>query len=236
LSKVFVLVAFAVLCLGVAAGPHRLHAQEAAPAAQSATAPAAAAPAEKAESKQSEADETLAFRHTPLVGSLAKLFHLDIETTARLFEFINFAIIALAIVIPLVRIMPRVLRQRARSIKHDIDEARKVSEDAKARLAAVEAKLSRFDEEIAAIRTQVESEAKSDEARIKSTIEEESSRIVAAAEQEIAAAAAHARRGLRSFAADLAIEQAAKQLVLTPETDRALIAEFVSDAVKGAQN
>jgi F-type H+-transporting ATPase subunit b len=43
-------------------------------------------------------------------------------------------------------------------------------------------------------------------------------------------AAAQAKRGLRHFAADLAIEQAARQLVLTPETDRELIAEFVGEA------
>ena len=49
-------------------------------------------------------------------------------------------------------------------------------------------------------------------------------------------AAAQARRGLRHFAADLAIDQAARQLVLTPETDRALIAEFVGDVTKGGQN
>jgi F-type H+-transporting ATPase subunit b len=72
--------------------------------------------------------------------------------------------------------------------------------------------------------------------RIKATIEEESGRIVAAAEQEIAVAAAQAKRGLRNFAADLAIEQAAKQLVLTAESDRALIAEFVGDVTKGGQN
>jgi F-type H+-transporting ATPase subunit b len=64
---------------------------------------------------------------------------------------------------------------------------------------------------------------------------------VAAAEQEIAAAAAHAQRELRHFAADLAIDHAARQLVLTPETDRALIAEFVRDtnpdrAARGGQN
>jgi F0F1-type ATP synthase membrane subunit b/b' len=59
---------------------------------------------------------------------------------------------------------------------------------------------------------------------------------VTAAEQELAAAAAHAKRGLRHFAADLAIEQAAQQLILTPETDRALIAEFVRDTAKGGQN
>ncbi len=52
-------------------------------------------------------------------------------------------------------------------------------------------------------------------------------------------AAAQAKRGLRNFAADLAIDQAAKQLVLTAENDRALIAEFVRDTAtsgKGGQN
>jgi F-type H+-transporting ATPase subunit b len=74
----------------------------------------------------------------------------------------------------------------------------------------------------------VEAESLEDEARIKSTIKEESDRIVAAAEQEVAATAAQARRSLRRFAADLAIEQAVKDMVITPETDQALIAEFLS--------
>jgi F-type H+-transporting ATPase subunit b len=164
------------------------------------------------------------------------LFRLDVETTARLFEFFNFAIIALAIVIPLVRIMPKVIRKRSETLRHDLDSARKLTEDANARLSAVEAKLAKLDEEIAGIRAHVEEEGKNDEVRIKATIEEESGRIVAAAEQEIAVAAAQAKRGLRNFAADLAIEQAAKQLVLTAESDRAFIAEFVGDVTKGGQN
>jgi len=75
-----------------------------------------------------------------------------------------------------------------------------------------------------------------DEVRIKNALEEESARIVASAEQEIGAAAAHARRGLRQFAAELAIERAARQMTITPETDRTLIAEFVKDAAKGGKN
>jgi len=64
---------------------------------------------------------------------------------------------------------------------------------------------------------------------------------VAAAAQELDVAAAQAKRGLRHYAADLAIDQAARQLVLTPQTDQALIAEFLSDvnlqgATKGGQN
>jgi hypothetical protein len=49
-------------------------------------------------------------------------------------------------------------------------------------------------------------------------------------------AAAMARRSLRHFAADLAIEQAVQQLAITPETDRALIAEFLGDAAVSAPN
>jgi F-type H+-transporting ATPase subunit b len=234
---------FATLSCVVASSPARAIAQAATPAAKasnsSANSPDGAI--SRAGATETEAEDDNVYRHTPVVQSLAKVLHLDVETTARLFEFINFAIIALAILIPLVRIMPKLLRKRSDTLKHDLESARKVTEDANTRLSAVEAKLAKLDEEIAAIRAHVEEEAKNDEVRIKAAIGEESGRIVAAAEQEIAAAAAQAKRGLRHFAADLAIEQAAKQLVLTPETDRALIAQFVSDAgrtgkTSGGQN
>jgi len=131
-----------------------------------------------------------------------------------------------------------VLRKRAQTLQTDIESARKMTADANTRLSAIEAKLAGLDTEIDKIRAQVEEESKQDEVRIKSTISEESARIVAAAEQEIGVAAAQARRGLRHFAADLAIEQAAKQLVLTPEADSALIAEFLVDvgAHQGGEN
>jgi F-type H+-transporting ATPase subunit b len=217
-----------------------LHAQESAPTTQSqpaVTTPAASSEiAAKPEPAKSEADANNVYRHAPIVQTLARLLHLPIETTARLFEFINFAIIVLALGIPLAKILPRIIRKRSQTLVHSLESARKVTQDANARLSAVEAKLAKIDEEIAQIRSHVEDESKQEEARIKATIEEESVRIVAAAEQELAAATAHAKRGLRHFAADLAIEQAAQQLILTPETDRALIAEFVRDTAKGGQN
>jgi F-type H+-transporting ATPase subunit b len=171
-----------------------------------------------------------------MVISTAKALHLSVETTARSYELINFGIIFFAIAIPLFRWLPKFLTSRKAKIREDIESARKVTEDANARLSAVEAKLASIGDEIAKFRAEVEHEASQDEARIKATLEEESTRIVAAAEQEIGVAATQARRTLRHFAADLAIEQAAKQLVLTPETDRALIAEFVGDVAKGGLN
>jgi F-type H+-transporting ATPase subunit b len=119
----------------------------------------------------------------------------------------NFAVIALAIVIPIAKVLPKIIRKRNTALSQNLETARKTTADANARLDAVEAQLSRLDEEIAKIRAQVEEESLKDEARIKATIEEERARIVASAEQEINLAAAQAKRGLRHFAADLAIER-----------------------------
>jgi F-type H+-transporting ATPase subunit b len=132
-----------------------------------------------------------------------------------------------------------VFHKRSQTLVHSLKTAREATADANARLSAVETKLAGLDNEIKKFRAQVEVESLEDEARIKATITEESARIVQAAEQELSVAAAQARRGLRHFAADLAIEQAARQLTLTPETDRALIAEFigqVSSDGKGGKN
>jgi F-type H+-transporting ATPase subunit b len=196
--------------------------------------------------KAEEADEETVYTHTALVASISDaIFHdspgatapdkialrkKHIGVTARSFEWINTVIILLFIVVPISKILPKVLRKRDQTIKHNLDAARKITAEAQARMSAVEAQLARLDEEIGKMRAHVEEEARQDEVRIKASIEEESAKIVASAEQEIAAAAAHAQRGLKAFAADLAIEHAVKQLSLTPETDRELIQEFVASA------
>jgi F-type H+-transporting ATPase subunit b len=217
------------LFAGVASAPIRLAAQQAASAAQSPSGSQSQAnDAAKPEAPKSEGVEENKFRHTPVVQAAAKALHLSVETMARVFEFINFAIIALAILIPLARMLPKFLRTRAEKVRDDIESARKVTEDANSRLSAVEAKLASLDEEIQKFRAEIEQEIHQDEARVQQALKDESDRIVASAEQEIGVAAAQARRALRHFAAELAIEQATQQMVLTPETDRALIAEFVA--------
>ncbi len=234
-SKQALLVAIVLATLASGAGvPLRMAAQEPEVAAQ----PNAELDKKgaKVEGNKSDQEELDRFRHTPMVAATAKALHLSLETTSRSYEFINFGIVFFAIAIPLFRWLPKFLTNRAAKVRDDIETARKVTEDANTRLSAVEAKLASIGEEIAKFRAEVERDSSQDEVRIKSTIEEESSRIVAAAEQEIGVAAAQARRSLRHFAADLAIDQAAKQLVLTPETDRALIAEFVGDIAKGGMN
>jgi len=227
----------AALTAGLAMAPRRVIAQQAAPAVASQTAPdAAASKRHESEEQETEDEATNKFRHNSLVKSAAKALNISDEAMAKTFEFINFGIVALAIGFAVFKFVPRFLRNRAEKVRTDIESARKVTEDANSRLSAIEAKLASLGDEIQKFRGEVEAESSQDEARIKAALAEESARIVAAAEQEIGAAAAQATRGLRSFAADLAIDQAAKQFKLTPETDRALIAEFVGDVTKGGLN
>lgn len=221
----------AVLSMATVFAPGRAVSQTDVPAQPEVVSPAREAkhPPEN-QAEKTEQQENDQYRHAPIVQSLAKLMHMDVETAARTFEIFNVAVILLAIVIPLVRLMPRLLRKRSEKIRADIESAQKTTQDANTRLKAVEAKLANLDEEIAKFRAEVEQQIAQDEQRGKAALEEERARIVASAEQEISVAAAQAKRSLRHFAADLAIEQAAKQLVLTPETDRELISEFVKEA------
>jgi F-type H+-transporting ATPase subunit b len=226
--KFYSFVAVLGIVLSFAAVPVRLAAQEAAQAPTQTAVPAEKVKGDKPEAK-SEEEEQNQFRHSASVAWVAKTVNLDVETTAKLFEFINFAVIALAIGIPLFRILPKAMRRRTAKLNFDIEVAQAQTADANARLTAVEAKLAGLDDEIAKIRKQVEEDIKHDEARAKAAIEEESARIVQAAEQEIAQAGAQAQRGLKQFAADLAIDRAMSTLTLSAETDHALIAEFAGD-------
>ena len=231
-SQVSWCAALALLSLGLTVAPQRLAAQAEA-AKSEATSQTAATPESAKPAANEEEQQANAFRlEGPVVKWTAKTLNLSVETTANIFEVINFLIIALAIAVPLGRWLPKYLRQRKEKLQSDIASARKVTEDANARLSAVEAKLATLGDEIQKFRDEVEIESKQDEARIKASLAEESTRIVESAEQEIGVAAAQARRGLRNFATGLAIDRAAQQLVLTPEADRALIAEFVSGVAR----
>ena len=223
-----------MLCLLTlfSACPRTVIAQNSEPPAQ----PSIESPAEQAKNPprtaagKAEEENNDQYRHAPIVQSLAKLMHVDVETAARTFEIFNVSVVVLGIMIPLIRIMPRLLRKRSQKIQVDMETARKTTQDANRRLTAVEAKLASLDNEIAKFRSEVEEQIAQDEQRGKAALEEERTRIVASAEAEINVAAAQAKRSLRHFAADLAIDQAARQLMLTPETDRALIAQFVNEA------
>lgn len=202
------------------------------------SAPAAAGDEQPAAAQQGKAgqpqgnsaeDESNVFRHSQMTQTIARLFHTDVETAARGAEIFNFLIVIFGIGIPLFRILPKTMKNRRAALARQIEDARRVTAEAQARLSAVESKLHNLDSEIQQFKSEVESESAGDEARIKASIEEERARIVASARQEIEQITAQAERSLKQYAADLAFERALGQLKLNEETDKELINEFIGD-------
>jgi len=173
-----------------------------------------------------EESETEAFRHSPMVQKFAGILHLPIETAARLFEFLNFGILAVSILYFLFKLIPKAFRNRREAIEKQLVDARSATEVANERLKGVEQKLSRLDQEIDEIRKKVEQDAVQDEARIKAALEEERLRIIDSSGHEIEVAVSAAQRELKRFAAELAVQRATDQLSLNEETDRKLVQNF----------
>jgi F-type H+-transporting ATPase subunit b len=184
--------------------------------------------AQKSDADSAE-DEVNVYRHSPMVQTLAHLFGQKVETTARIFEFVNFLILAIAVLWFLARALPKALRGRAERIQKNLQEARRATEDASRRLQEVEQRLSRLDEEIAAMRMQTEGQTAADEARIRAAMEAEKMRLVRAAEQEVQSASVSEQRKIQALAAGLIYESARKNLTLDAEADRALVQGFVAE-------
>jgi F-type H+-transporting ATPase subunit b len=231
-------ISLSILFAGALLAPmHPLRA-EAVPAAQPQAVAAAAAQSSLA--SEQEIDEKAAYRHSEMVRKVGKMFGMDAEQAATSFEIFNFAILAILLIWLLVKTLPKTFRNRSGVIQKQLVDARTATEEAAARLSGVEARLSKLDEQIAAMRAQAEKASAADEKRIKASVEEEKQKILTAAEQEIASATTHARRQLQQYAAELAIDQAAQKLVVSAETDRLLVQAFASrlagDDPKGGQN
>jgi F-type H+-transporting ATPase subunit b len=176
-----------------------------------------------------EADEQAQFKHSWMVRWVAKLTELNLDNAYWLCVVVNFLIVAGAVGYFSRKSLPGIFRNRTASIQKAMQEARKASEDANRRLSEIEARLSRLDTEIAAMRANAEKEAAAEEARIKAAAEEDGRKIVESAEQEIAAAAKLARRELTNYAANLAVSLAARQIKVDPATDQALVQDFARE-------
>lgn len=178
------------------------------------------------EKNKQEENENEAYRHSAAVRALGAKLGLNAEQAATAFTITNFLLLVIGVGWVMLKTLPKMFRDRSSAIQKHLVDARTATEEANARLNNVEARLSRLDGQIAEMRMQAEKDAAADEARIKASVEIEKQKILDAAEQEIASATVHARRQIQQYAADLAIEQAAKKLVVTAETDRLLVQSF----------
>lgn len=213
-----------VLGLPVMAAP--VHAQQSEPAGESMSGEKGSPVQQAPVAAEREEDENDAYRHSATVRFIGRKLGMSPERAANTFEFLNFFVLAAAVIWFLLRTLPKSFRARNSGIQKQLLDARAVTEQASARLNSVEDRLGRLDEQIAGMRRQFDTDAVAEEQRMRDAVEAEKAKILAAAEQEIQAATAEARRHLQQYAADLAIEQAAKKLVVSAETDRLLVQNF----------
>lgn len=173
-----------------------------------------------------EKDQMDEFKHSSSVQLIHRLTGLTVQQSYWASELLNFVVIAVLIVWAGRKFLPGIFRDRTAAIQRAMQEAQKAGAEARQKLAQIESRLQRLDVEIGMMRDAAEREGAAEEARIKAAAEEDGRKIIASAEQEIAAAAKAARRQLTSFAADLAVGLAQKQIKVDAATDKSLVSNF----------
>jgi F-type H+-transporting ATPase subunit b len=194
------------------------------------TTPAAQSPLADA----TEKDENEVYRQSAVVAKLGHMMGMSTTAAASSFEIFNFLVLAVALGWVVSKTLPKALRDRSTGIQKDLADARSATEEASVRLNSVEERLSKLDAQIAEMRANAEKDASAEEKRLRDSAEAEKQKILASAEQEIASATQAARRDLQQYAAGLAIEQAARRLVISAETDRVLVKNFAQRLGEGS--
>lgn len=190
----------------------------------------------QSEEAAGEDSENKEFKESPSVQFVARNLGISVHTAYWILIGLNFAIVAGLIVWFWRSKMPAAFRTRTETILKSMETARQASEEANRRLKDVEGRLARLDSEIAQMTSAAEAAGHEEEMRIRQAAEEDKKRIIESAEQEIDAAARAARAQLKSFAADLAVGLAEKQIRIDSNTDQALVRGFGKQLVESSRN
>ncbi|MGH9784743.1 MAG: hypothetical protein ACRD88_11200 [Terriglobia bacterium] len=147
------------------------------------------------------------------------------------FHWVNFLLIGAGVWYLGKKFAVPLFSERARGIQEEMERSSRAMAESAQRLANIEEKLQRLDDEIRDLRRGALAEAAAEQARMAELAQAEAGKIAQAAEQEIAAAAKAARRELQRYAAELAVGLAEKRIreSISPDAERRLLRSFVSD-------
>ncbi len=153
--------------------------------------------------------------------------HFNVE----LWKTLNFVLLAAGLVWLIRKFLLPYFSQRTQQIQDGIAEARKLKESAEARAAEMERRLAGLEHQIAEMRDKARAEMAAEEARIQRETEWAAARLEANAKGEIASAVTQARRQLRAFATELAVDLARRKVEeqMTPQIQARLV-----DALAGS--
>ncbi|MEW6126431.1 MAG: ATP synthase F0 subunit B [Acidobacteriota bacterium] len=154
-------------------------------------------------------------------------------TNKPLWQIINF-IVFVAIFIYLLRNkigIGKVFDDRAASIRKELDKAKTEKAEAERKLAEVEARLSRLDDEVAQMKAEAEREAEREAARIREAAAVDAEKIKLTAAREIAGAMKDARAELKAFVAEnsVATAEAIIRKELTAADNSKMLNQYIQE-------
>jgi len=146
-------------------------------------------------------------------------------------KWANFAILAVGLGYMANKFLPPFFHSRTAEIQQGITEAQQIKRDAETRAAQVEARMQKLGEEIDQFRAQSREEMRQEGERIQQETVKQLRHLEQLAQQEIEAASKTARRELKSYAAQLALDLAEQRVRarLNTGTETALVDGFIHD-------
>lgn len=146
-------------------------------------------------------------------------------------KWANFAMLALGLGFIMAKTLPKAFADRTAGIQKDIQEAQALKADAERRAADVEKRVAALSTDIEQFRANSAKEMAQEGERIRQETTAQIARVEHQASMEIETAAKVARRELRQYAADLALEMAEDRVraKLDGSANAALVDGFVAE-------
>ncbi|MFN7542847.1 MAG: hypothetical protein ACK5TN_08645 [Acidobacteriota bacterium] len=155
-------------------------------------------------------------------------------STELTYKWINFAILAAGLLYLMAKFLFPALKARSNEIHQDLAESAVAVEKANARVGQLTGKLSRFDSELAEMRTRAMAEREVEARRIAGQTASLLEKVAAQRETEIHNLTQAAQGQLRRFTVDKALEIAQGRLTgqTDPATQSGLVTAFINDLKK----
>jgi F0F1-type ATP synthase membrane subunit b/b' len=159
------------------------------------------------------------------------------KSTEGVFKWIHFAIVVVASVWLITKVMPPFVRRHADEITAAITKATAAKAAAEKQLKEAAAKLTTLEQEVARFREQAQKDAAAELERLRAMTKNEIEKVGLAAKSEIDAAERAAREELKALAARLAVDHAQTLVAneMTPGVQETMINNFVQ-SLQGRPN
>ena len=149
----------------------------------------------------------------------------------ELWKFLNLAIFTGAAIYILRKPISQALSARRGVIQQELISAQQEREQAEARVAEADSRLSRLDDDVRTVEQQAQEEAKAERQRLATSTEHEIEKLKQQAQREVETAGKLARKELRQFLAQKSVQMARESIrtQMRPEDDAALIRENIGE-------